>query len=391
MSVVSAPASLDKGDVPRFSVPVGTVPTKSRVLVAMSGGVDSSVAALLLLEAGFEVVGMTFRLGSAEYVQPEDSSAGCCTAADAADARRVASQLGIDHYVVDISEEFGEAVVRPFVSAYAEGLTPNPCIECNRSIRFDVLLEKARLLECDVVATGHHARIAHSHGSGPHRLLRGRDPRKDQSYVLYVMTQEQLGRTVFPIGELTKDRVRSIAKAGGLRTAAKEESQGICFVGRHRVDDFLEKAGVELPRLEVVDGSGKNYGYAERLSLTIGQRRGVGAASGRRMYVKRLDPRRGIAILGARHELYARRLELSRFTWTDGISRDSTDAEVCIRYGAEPEPARVRTLGKDPEHPGAFLVSVELEGEVWAPAPGQAAVVYSGDEVLGGGIIREAG
>jgi tRNA-specific 2-thiouridylase len=376
-----------------LSLPAGVEPSRSRALVAMSGGVDSSVAAALLLEAGFDVVGVTFKLWNRKDSDESFPEAGCCTALDAADARRVASQLGIDYYVIDASESFETAVVQPFVDGYLDGATPNPCIECNRSIKFDLLLERADLLDCQVVATGHHARVIHPTKSGGGgvfpRLLRGKDRRKDQSYVLYPVKPWHLSRTVFPIGELTKEQVRRIARQLELRTAEKDESQGICFVGRRSIDDFMRELGAASKPLRIRLEDGTLLGESEKSFLTIGQRRGAKGSVGRRLYVKTIDRRRGEAVLGTRTSLYVAQLELGRFNWIAGdLPREKLRTEVCIRYGAEPEPATLELIGDDPLYPGTYRALVHFDGEVWAPAPGQAAVCYRGEQVLGGGTIR---
>ncbi len=390
------------------------------VLVAMSGGVDSSVAAALLVRAGYEVVGVTLKLWAPDGGFAES---GCCTAGDAADARRVASQLGIDYYVFDFVDSFEEAVVSPFVESYLQGLTPNPCVECNRVVKFDLLMEKARRLGCDYVATGHHARIARRplspgtvaapdtvaasasaaasntvaapaaqggaepwsefgrEGAVRHVLLRGKDRAKDQSYVLYMLGQDALSRLLFPIGEMTKEEVRATASSLGLRTASKPESQDVCFVGRRSVDTFVAEQSGRRPRLKLVDTLGRRLGTAATGVVTVGQRRGLGLAAGRRLYVKSVDRASGTAVVAPREELFVAAVEVQDFNWVSGrVPESPVRAEVQVRYNSAPTPATLY-----PE--GGTTVRIEFDRPVWAPAPGQVAVAYDRDEVVGGGVI----
>lgn len=369
-----------------------------RVMVAMSGGVDSSVAAALLARAGYEVIGVTLKLWGSNG---DFAEAGCCTAADAADARRVASQLGIDYYVFDFVEPFTRTVVDPFVQAYSSGLTPNPCVECNRSIKFSLLLERATHLGCELLATGHHARVRHSSplgngdmgSDGPRegrsvlvetvrfRLLRGKDRAKDQSYVLYMLDQEKLSRLLLPIGELTKPEVRSIAASLGLRTASKPESQDACFVGPKGVRRFVSERAPRSKPLALVDTRGNELGVTTEGAVTVGQRRGLRVSAGSRMYVKEILPTEGLAILAPREELYKKALVVTEFSWIAGRPPQSAvPAEVQIRYNSAPAPATLFVTGENE-------VRVEFADPVWAPAPGQIAVAYDGEEVLGGGVI----
>ncbi|MER3521943.1 MAG: tRNA 2-thiouridine(34) synthase MnmA [Acidimicrobiia bacterium] len=372
-----------------------------RVMVAMSGGVDSSVAAALLSQAGYEVVGVTLKLwgGAGEFAET-----GCCTAADAADARRVASQLGIDYYVFDFVDPFTRAVVDPFVEAYSKGLTPNPCVECNRAIKFSMLLEKATHLGCDLLATGHHARVRHASrrsiegecsqqraesdydtgtNADRYELLRGKDKFKDQSYVLYMLDQESLSKLLLPIGELTKAEVRSIAASLGLRTASKPESQDICFVGSRSVSEFVSERAGKSKYLTLVDQHGNDLGQTVLATLTVGQRRGLGVSLGSRMYVKKILPDKRIAVVAPKEDVYEKTITVTDFNWISASPPKSRiSAEVQIRYNAPAVKASIVVTGESE-------VRVEFQQPVWAPAPGQIAVAYDGDEVLGGGVITE--
>ena len=243
-----------------------------RVLVAMSGGVDSSVAAALLVEQGHDVVGATLKLWGGE------SDSGCCSVADVEDARRVAQQLGMEHHVFNLTDEFERHVVAPYVGEHARGRTPNPCIECNRSMKFDRLLQRADRMGFDRLATGHHARVTGGDEDGrPMRLRRGADAAKDQSYVLSMLDQHALARVVFPVGEMTKDEVRARARRLGLRTASKPDSQDVCFIGRAQGREGFLTGRIALHPAEVVDADGLPAGSVDAVELvTVGQRRGMG-------------------------------------------------------------------------------------------------------------------
>ncbi len=286
-----------------------------RVLVAMSGGVDSSVAAALLAEAGHDVVGVTLKLWGG------DSDSGCCSVADVEDARRVAGQLGIDHHVFNFTDAFEDTVVAPYVAAHATGRTPNPCIECNRSIKFGLLLDRSARLGFDVLATGHHARVVTDTGDGAPgapRLRRGADRAKDQSYVLSVLSASELARVVLPVGELTKSEVRAHAARLGLRTALKPDSQDVCFIHSVRGRGGFLAERIALHAAEVVDASsGEVLGTVPAAELvTVGQRRGLGVSpDGHRRYALTVDVRERRITVGSSHDAVATRVAVDEATW----------------------------------------------------------------------------
>jgi tRNA-specific 2-thiouridylase len=343
----------------------------------MSGGVDSSVAAALMIEAGYDVVGVTLKqwVGSGGAMP----TAGCCTVADAEDARRVAAQLDVPYYVLDYVDEFTEAVVRPFAAAYLAGMTPNPCIECNRKVRFSALLERTAELDADVLVTGHHARV-HRDNSGWH-LLSAVDGTKDQSYVLHMLGQSELSRIRLPIGEMTKTEVRRRATDMGLRTAAKADSQDICFVGNGDYREFLRENAPEtaLPG-PVVDTTGAVLAEHDGVTgFTIGQRRGLGVAVGEARYVVDIDPAERRVVVGTYDDLLIDGCIVSNMTFVAGMPPADPHVTVKVRYRSSPVAATLEPIGD--------RWQVQFAEPHPSPASGQAAVVYAGDEVLGGGTI----
>ncbi len=348
-----------------------------RVLVAMSGGVDSSVAAALLVEQGHDVVGATLKL----WGGPSDS--GCCSVADVDDARRVAQQLGVAHHVFNLTEEFDRHVVTPYVGDHARGRTPNPCIECNRFMKFDRLLRRSERLGFDRLATGHHARVTGD--AGTLRLRRGADAAKDQSYVLSILGQGALGRVLFPVGDMTKDEVRAHARRLGLRTAAKPDSQDVCFIGRAEGRQGFLSRRMELHRGDVVDGEGRPVGAVDAVELvTVGQRRGMGHGSdGKRRYVTRVDvATRQVTVGGATEVLRSSvLLPAASLTWVDGPLDPGSRAVAQVSAHGRPVPCSVET-----DDAG---LRVRFDAPQRPVAPGQTVALYDEldpDAVVGAGV-----
>jgi tRNA-specific 2-thiouridylase len=360
-----------------------------RIAVAMSGGVDSSVAALLLKEEGHEVVGLSMQLW--DHSGEPGRSGRCCTLDDLGDARRAAWALGIRHYVLNLEEEFRREVVRPFVGSYLAGETPIPCSACNTKVKFATLWDRARAMGCQAVATGHYARIRRDAG-GRAVLRKAADLAKDQTYFLYDLTEEQLAGARFPVGELTKAEVRNRARAAKLPNADKEESQEICFVAPGtRAGEFVARHAESLgfaapPGAGVVeDAAGSRLGeHSGHFRYTIGQRRGIGVAATERLYVLSVDAYENRLVVGPAGALETSRAEVGDLRLSAAAPDGAFRAEVRIRHRAAAIPATI-TPG-----PGG-TARVTFDTPARAVAPGQSCVFYEGDVVLGGGVIRKSG
>ncbi len=355
----------------------------SRVVVAMSGGVDSSVAAALLVREGYDVVGMMMRLWSDEAAGGAEHNR-CCTPDQMLIARTVADKLGIPFYVLDTKDVFRDIVVQYFIDQHRAGYTPNPCLECNRHIRFDWLLRHALALDADYLATGHYARIAESPADG-WLLKKGLDPGKDQSYVLSVMGQEQLSKTLFPVGEYPKAEVRRIAGELGLDLANRKDSQDLCFLGNSDYRDFLRLHAPDvMTKGPIVTKSGDVLGEHLGLSnYTIGQRKGLGISYNEPLYVLAMNPFRNALVVGTRAELGRDQLVAERFNWISGTTpAGAFRAEVKIRYRSQPQMALVQPLDDS-------RVRITFDQPQRDISPGQAAVTYHGDICLGGGLIAK--
>ncbi len=356
-----------------------------KVMVGMSGGVDSSVAALLLRDSGYDVTGATLKLFSDEdIVEAEKEGKTCCALSDVEDARSVAYRLGFEHFVFNFKDNFREHVMKKFADSYLAGRTPNPCIECNRYVKFEKMLRRAQELGYDYIATGHYAVIEYDEAFGRYLLKRPKDRSKDQTYVLYSLTQEQLSHTLFPLGELEKSQVRSIAEQAGLVNSTKPDSQDICFVPDGKYAEFIKKfTGVSVSEGDFTSTDGKVLGQHKGIiNYTIGQRKGLGISLGKPAYVVKKDVETNTVTLGDEADLYTKTLT------ADDVNLISV-AEVTepiritakTRYSQHEQPAVLSYLGN-----GEYMV--EFDEPQRAVTSGQAVVFYDGDIVVGGGTIR---
>lgn len=355
---------------------------KKRAVVAMSGGVDSSVAAALLARDGYEVVGVTMRLFNAPNEQVARLNKSCCSLEDVEDARAVCRKIGAKHYFLNFEEEFQKHVVDYFVGEYERGRTPHPCLACNDRLKFEFLIRRAELMDADVVATGHYARI-HKH-EGEYSLLAGIDPLKDQSYVLYTLTQDQLSKLSLPIGDYSKDQIREVARDLGLSIANKPDSQDICFIPDGDYNRFIEpRLKRKLPG-DIVDIEGAVLGEHDGIhGFTIGQRKRIPIINStpRPLYVTDINAESGQVTVGPAENLMKTRLYASGVNWISGIAPvEQFEAEARIRYNGNNTPARVRAVLNGAE--------IEFEQPVRAITPGQAVVFYRDDVVIGGGLIE---
>lgn len=356
---------------------------RDRVIVGMSGGVDSAVAAALLVEQGYDVIGVTMRLWTEARPAALRGKQQCCSVEDIDDARRVAGQLGIRHYVMNFEREFRELVVNQFVGEYSQGRTPNPCVRCNEHIKYRALLDRLPALEARWVATGHYARVVHD-PTGHHRLFRSTDATKDQSYVLYMLGQSQLSQLLLPLGELSKSQVRERASELGLEVAEKPESMEICFVPD---DDYRGFVSARVPPVqgEFRNSEGRVLGTHPGISgFTVGQRKGLGIAAGEPLYVTAIDAGTNVVTLGGFDDLFAASTEITDVSWIAGEPPAPGRAlSAQPRYRAAPVAATVHTTEDG-------RTAVQFGEPQKALAPGQSMCIYDGEEVIGGGTISRS-
>ncbi len=351
-----------------------------RALIAMSGGVDSSVSAYLMKQMGYDCVGVTMKLYDNEDINLCDDKT-CCSLSDVEDARAVCNKIGIPYYVMNFKDKFKEKVIDKFVDCYRQGCTPNPCIDCNRHLKFAGLYQKAKELECDVIVTGHYVRVEKDE-EGFH-LYKGKDERKDQSYVLYNLTKEQLAHTIFPLGNLTKDEVREIAKDNGFINARKKESQDICFIPDGDYRKFLEEKAQMISKPgDFVDKGGnfigKHKGY---FHYTIGQRKGLGISAKEPYYVVDILPGKNQVVLGSNEDLFKTTLIANDFNWIEQV-KEGEHIQAKIRYAHKQSEATFKILEDN-------SVQVTFKEPQRAFTKGQSVVLYQDEKVLGGGIIHQ--
>jgi len=360
--------------------------SKGSVLVGMSGGVDSSVAAALLQQQGYQVIGITMQIWHrSETFEDSGAMQGCCTIDAVDDARRVAAKLDIPYYVPNFREAFSSTVVDNFAREYLEGRTPNPCVRCNQWVRFDGLIQRADELGIDYVATGHYARVEYDDLRQEYTLKKAVDPSKDQSYMLHTLQQQHLRRILLPLGGLEKRQTRQLARAFGLPVAEKPDSQEICFVAGKNYKEFLRRYVGEIARPgEILDASGDVVGEHQGIhGFTIGQRKGLGIAAPEPRYVVEIRPKENQVVVGLREDVAGTGLVCSRLAFTGTHPTNSFFAGVKIRYRTPERPASVLLHTTDTAH-------IQFEKPVWGIAPGQLAVFYDGDRVIGGGTIERS-
>ncbi|MDU3396670.1 MAG: tRNA 2-thiouridine(34) synthase MnmA [Clostridiales bacterium] len=356
---------------------------RKRVVVGMSGGVDSSVAAWLLKEQGYDVIGVTMQIWQDKESEVQEAEGGCCGLSAVDDARRVAMDLGIPYYVMNFKEEFREHVMDYFAEEYTHGRTPNPCIACNRFVKWESLLQRSLGLGADYIATGHYAQIEKLPG-GRYGLKTSVTAAKDQTYALYNLTQEQLSHTLMPVGGYHKEEIRSIADRIGLQVAGKPDSQEICFIPDHDYAGFIEEyTGERLPQGNFVDLQGNILGRHKGIShYTIGQRKGLNLSMGRPVFVVDIRPETNEVVIGESEDVFTNVLCCSKLNWIaiEGLEGKSVEVMAKIRYSHRGAPCTIRQVGED-------LVECTFHEPVRAATPGQAVVFYDGPYVVGGGTI----
>ena len=354
-----------------------------KVVVGMSGGVDSSVAAWLLKEQGYDVIGVTMQIWQGEDTEGQEAEGGCCGLSAVDDARRVAMDLGIPYYVMNFKEEFRKNVMDYFVGEYAEGRTPNPCIACNRYVKWESLLRRSMAIGADYIATGHYAQIDRLPG-GRYSLKTSVTASKDQTYALYNLTQDQLSHTLMPVGSYHKEEIRDMAERLGLPVAHKPDSQEICFIPDHDYASFIEEyTGRELPPGNFVDLDGNVLGRHRGIThYTVGQRKGLNLSMGRPVFVVEIRPDTNEVVIGDNNDVFTNVLRCDKLNWmaVDGLHGKSMEVTAKIRYSHKGSPCTIREIGEG-------MVECRFHEPVRAVTPGQAVVFYDGDYVAGGGTI----